>query len=147
MQLNSLFKHWSYRIIAPGTLLREKYEALKELLSYDIRCHEEMAEGMANSQYIHKAVEETSCTSCHNPHSAPSAKLLQKDIEELCMDCHGDIGRKVKKAKVKHAALYRDEKCSACHANHFSSYPGLLKQAEQAMTVSAIIISQGVFVS
>ncbi len=44
MQLNSLFKHWSYRIIAPGTLLREKYEALKELLSYDIRCHEEMAE-------------------------------------------------------------------------------------------------------
>lgn len=44
MQLNSLFKHWSYRIIAPGTLLREKYEALKELLSYDICCHEEMAE-------------------------------------------------------------------------------------------------------
>lgn len=44
MQLNSLFKHWSYRIIAPGTLLREKYEALKQLLSYDICCHEEMAE-------------------------------------------------------------------------------------------------------
>ena len=44
MQLNTLFKHWSYRIIAPGTLLREKYEALKELLSYDICCHEEMAE-------------------------------------------------------------------------------------------------------
>lgn len=44
MQLNSLFKHWSYRIIAPGTLLREKYEALKKLLQHDIRCHEEMAE-------------------------------------------------------------------------------------------------------
>ncbi|TKB08542.1 PEP/pyruvate-binding domain-containing protein [Desulforhopalus sp. IMCC35007] len=44
MQLNSLFKHWSYRIIAPGTLLREKYEALKLLLSHDIRCHEAMAE-------------------------------------------------------------------------------------------------------
>ncbi len=44
MQLNSLFKHWSYRIIAPGTLLREKYEALKRLLSFDISCHEEMAE-------------------------------------------------------------------------------------------------------
>jgi pyruvate, water dikinase len=44
MQLNTLFKHWSYRIIAPGTLLREKYEALKELLSYDISCHEAMAE-------------------------------------------------------------------------------------------------------
>ncbi|MFW2368397.1 MAG: PEP/pyruvate-binding domain-containing protein, partial [Desulforhopalus sp.] len=44
MQLNSLFKHWSYRIIAPGALLREKYEALKRLLQFDIRCHEEMAE-------------------------------------------------------------------------------------------------------
>ena len=44
MQLNTLFKHWSYRIIAPGTLLRERYEALKKLLSYDVCCHEEMAE-------------------------------------------------------------------------------------------------------
>ena len=44
MHLNSLFKHWSYRILAPGTLLREKYEALKRLLKYDISCHEQMAE-------------------------------------------------------------------------------------------------------
>jgi len=44
MQLNSLFKHWSYRVFAPGTLLREKYEALKLLLSFDIACHEQMAE-------------------------------------------------------------------------------------------------------
>lgn len=44
LQLNSLFKHWSYRILAPGTLLREKYEALKQLLSHDIVCHEQMAE-------------------------------------------------------------------------------------------------------
>ncbi len=44
LQLNTLFKHWSYRIIAPGTLLRERYEALKKLLQYDVLCHEEMAE-------------------------------------------------------------------------------------------------------
>lgn len=44
MLLNSLFKHWSYRIFAPGTILREKYEALKHLLHHDIRCHEQMAE-------------------------------------------------------------------------------------------------------
>ena len=44
MLLNSLFKHWSYRIFAPGTMLREKYEALKQLLNYDIACHEQMAE-------------------------------------------------------------------------------------------------------
>ena len=44
MLLNSLFKQWSYRIIAPGILLREKYEALKELLHHDSLCHEQMAE-------------------------------------------------------------------------------------------------------
>lgn len=44
MLLNSLFKHWSYRIFAPGTMLREKYEALKQLLNFDIACHEQMAE-------------------------------------------------------------------------------------------------------
>ncbi|PIE62936.1 MAG: hypothetical protein CSA26_12975, partial [Desulfobacterales bacterium] len=44
MLLNSLFRHWSYRLFAPGTMLRERYEALKQLLSYDIQCHEQMAE-------------------------------------------------------------------------------------------------------
>jgi len=44
MLLNTLFKHWSFRIFAPGTILREKYEAFKRLLIYDARCHEQMAE-------------------------------------------------------------------------------------------------------
>jgi pyruvate, water dikinase len=43
MVINSLVKHWSYRIIAPGTLLREQYESLRTLLHYDILCHEQMA--------------------------------------------------------------------------------------------------------
>ncbi len=62
--------------------------------------------------------------------------MLQKDIEELCLECHGDIGRNAKKAKVKHAAMYREEKCSACHATHFSSYSGLLKQQQQDVCLS-----------
>ncbi len=44
MVFNALFKHWSYRIFAPGTIMREKYEAFKLLLRYDARCHEQMAE-------------------------------------------------------------------------------------------------------
>jgi pyruvate,water dikinase len=44
MLLNTLFKHWSYQIFAPGTIIREKYEAFKLLLRYDGRCHEQMAE-------------------------------------------------------------------------------------------------------
>ena len=44
MVFNALFKHWSYRIFAPGTIMREKYEAFKQLLRYDVRCHEQMAD-------------------------------------------------------------------------------------------------------
>ncbi|WP_419176257.1 PEP/pyruvate-binding domain-containing protein [Desulfosediminicola sp.] len=44
MLITSLLKRWSYQLLAPGTLLREQYEALKKLLQYDVRCHEQMAE-------------------------------------------------------------------------------------------------------
>lgn len=40
----NLFKYWTYQVFAPGTLLREKYEAYKSLLGYDKRAHELMAE-------------------------------------------------------------------------------------------------------
>ena len=44
MAINSLVKHWSYRIIAPGTLLRQQYVFLRKLLHYDVTCHKQMAD-------------------------------------------------------------------------------------------------------
>lgn len=44
MRVNSLFKHLTYRVFAPGTVLRKSYESFQELLAYDSRCHELMAE-------------------------------------------------------------------------------------------------------
>ncbi|MBG0789696.1 MAG: pyruvate, water dikinase [Desulfovibrionaceae bacterium] len=35
MPFSQLFKHWTYQLFAPGTLLRRKYEAFKELLAQD----------------------------------------------------------------------------------------------------------------
>ncbi|BCS88026.1 PEP/pyruvate-binding domain-containing protein [Pseudodesulfovibrio sediminis] len=35
MYLTQLFKHWTYQVFAPGTLLRRKYEAFKSLLAHD----------------------------------------------------------------------------------------------------------------
>lgn len=39
-----LFKYWTYQVFAPGTILREKYEAFKSLLGQDKRAHDLMAE-------------------------------------------------------------------------------------------------------
>ncbi|WP_207261312.1 PEP/pyruvate-binding domain-containing protein [Desulfovibrio sp. Huiquan2017] len=35
MYLKQLFRHWTYQVFAPGTLLRRKYEAFKSLLAHD----------------------------------------------------------------------------------------------------------------
>ncbi len=35
MHITQLFKHWTYQVFAPGTLLRRKYEAFKSLLRHD----------------------------------------------------------------------------------------------------------------
>jgi pyruvate,water dikinase len=40
MGLNSLFKHWSYRIVAPGVVLRRPYAAFKDLFEQDGHRHE-----------------------------------------------------------------------------------------------------------
>ncbi len=42
--LNTLFKYWTFQVFAPGTIIREKYEAFKRLLEMDQRAHELMAD-------------------------------------------------------------------------------------------------------
>jgi pyruvate,water dikinase len=44
MFIANLLKHWTYQLFAPGTLLREKYEAFRKLLDYDTKSHELIAE-------------------------------------------------------------------------------------------------------
>ena len=44
MFATNLFTYWTYRVFAPGTVLRATYEAFQELLAHDGRSHELMAE-------------------------------------------------------------------------------------------------------
>ena len=44
MLIKNLFKYWTYQIFSPGTVLRERYEAFKSLLTHDKCAHELMAE-------------------------------------------------------------------------------------------------------
>ncbi len=50
MLFNKLFRHWTYQIFFPGTMLREKYEAFKRLLECDRQAHDLMA-GMQELTY------------------------------------------------------------------------------------------------
>lgn len=44
MHINDLIKFWAYRLFAPGVHLKGKYEAFRQLLEHDRRCHELIAE-------------------------------------------------------------------------------------------------------
>ncbi len=44
MDIQNLFRHWSYRLFAPGALVREQYEAFRTVLAADLRAHDLMAE-------------------------------------------------------------------------------------------------------
>ncbi|MBU4236522.1 MAG: hypothetical protein KKI01_09365 [Proteobacteria bacterium] len=44
MLINTLFKYWTYRLFAPGVVLRGTYDAFRELLVFDSRSHELMAD-------------------------------------------------------------------------------------------------------
>ena len=44
MNINTLFRYWTYRLFAPGVVLRQTYEAFRELLVHDSRSHELMAD-------------------------------------------------------------------------------------------------------
>ncbi|MGE4551849.1 MAG: PEP/pyruvate-binding domain-containing protein [Desulfovibrionaceae bacterium] len=44
MLLTELFRHWTFQVFAPGTLLRTKYNAFKELLAFDEQCLDRIAD-------------------------------------------------------------------------------------------------------
>ncbi len=44
MLVKNLFKYWTYKVFAPGEMLRSTYQSFQKLLDYDGRAHEEMAE-------------------------------------------------------------------------------------------------------
>jgi pyruvate, water dikinase len=58
MRVNSLFKHLTYRVFAPGAVLRKTYESFHDLLAYDHRCHELMAE---LESYYYQGIKKDFC--------------------------------------------------------------------------------------
>ncbi|NPB06458.1 MAG: hypothetical protein GXO03_02515 [Aquificae bacterium] len=92
-----------------------------------------------NVRYKHKPVDKD-CTKCHDPHTSDHPKLLITSLDwrmEFCLDCHAkvkdpevrkkiDIRPLITKAKVKHDAVYKKNKCMNCHNVHGSNNRGML---------------------
>jgi predicted CXXCH cytochrome family protein len=60
------------------------------------------------------------CTTCHNPHSSPNAKLLAEKQPALCETCHSSQAEAHQKDKFLHKPAF-DTGCSTCHDPHASA--------------------------
>lgn len=87
-----------------------------------LECHERSS---FNNKVVHEPVAKGNCITCHNPHAAKHAGLLQKEVSLLCFSCHGDKERSFNKGIV-HEPVKRGE-CTACHDPHSSVSRGLMK--------------------
>jgi pyruvate,water dikinase len=69
-----LFKHWTYQVFSPGALLRSKYNAFKELLEFDDRC----LEGIADLEEIAYGREKADWARMHR-----LTRRLTRDVGEM----------------------------------------------------------------
>ena len=55
-----------------------------------LTCHTEQAEMLKTKKVLHRPVAQEGCATCHEPHGNDNEHLLRvKDINTLCLECHG----------------------------------------------------------
>jgi predicted CXXCH cytochrome family protein len=93
-------------------------------------CHDEVADLLEASEYVHSPVED-GCTECHNPHSGPGSFMLAAEGKELCNECHDDIVDEAANAAVDHAPALDETGCLNCHSPHASNVESNLLKPQQ----------------
>jgi predicted CXXCH cytochrome family protein len=97
----------------------------KEINATCLLCHEDKnGKGFA---FSHKAIEEKTCTSCHNPHGSDNKELLKiSPTFELCLSCHN--GFRYQEHGGHQSIIGENKSCFNCHESHFAHEKNLLKR-------------------
>ncbi|WP_321418128.1 PEP/pyruvate-binding domain-containing protein [uncultured Desulfobacter sp.] len=77
MLIKNLFRHWTYQVFAPGTVVREKYEAFKRLLGHDRAVHELLAV-LEDLYYNQRRVDLEFVVRTYEAFSAAVADMIQE---------------------------------------------------------------------
>ncbi|MEW4530423.1 multiheme c-type cytochrome [Maioricimonas sp. JC845] len=72
-------------------------------------------EQMLSSVCFKKSNGELGCTSCHDPHSIPSAEERVDFYRAACLNCHGPDTTECSKPLAERQAVTADDSCIACH--------------------------------
>nr|WP_319392540.1 PEP/pyruvate-binding domain-containing protein [uncultured Desulfobacter sp.] len=80
--IKNLFRHWTYQVFAPGTVLREKYEAFKRLLDHDRAAHEYLA-SLEDLYYNQRRVDLEFAAATYEAFSAEVAAMV-RELLAMC---------------------------------------------------------------
>jgi pyruvate,water dikinase len=86
MLVNNLFKYWTYRVFAPGAVLRSTYESFQELLEYDGQTHEDMAE--LESLYYQGRKEDLCCIRHRYERFSANVLGMVESLEKMAPGSH-----------------------------------------------------------
>jgi pyruvate,water dikinase len=95
MSLPNLLKHWIYGVFAPGIVLKQKYEAFRELLEYDRKSHELMA-GLEQLYYDRVKTDFAALESRYNLLSS-NVENVVNSLMRLSPTSYGDLAVPFKK--------------------------------------------------
>ncbi len=95
------------------------------------KCHPNV---VGTHKSIHGPVAAGGCTACHNPHASNFNKLLLKESNALCLECHVSSQQRMETASVVHEPAAKN--CLLCHNAHASDHPMILRQDAQTMCLS-----------
>lgn len=86
MLVNNVFKYWTYRVFAPGAVLRSTYESFQELLQYDGQAHE----GMAELEALYYQGRKEDLSSIRNRYESLAANVLGmvESLEKMTPGAH-----------------------------------------------------------
>jgi len=86
MYVSNLFKHWTHKIFNPSLLAREKYEAFRNLLEYDKKSHELIAE-IEQIYYDQLKIDFAAIEENLKELSSSVAKVVES-LREICPTCY-----------------------------------------------------------
>jgi DmsE family decaheme c-type cytochrome len=73
------------------------------------------------------AVNDVSCIDCHNIHAGPDLTVAPRDIADLCLKCHQQIGAEFS-LPSHHPVPEKRVICTDCHQQHGTTNDHLLKK-------------------
>ncbi|HXY04643.1 MAG TPA: cytochrome c3 family protein [Terriglobales bacterium] len=79
-------------------------------VSICLGCHTDQA-AQGEKKYVHRPAFQTGCGTCHEPHGGENAKLLRaKEVNTLCLECHGPDAPRPVRLEDKHLLTIFDGK-------------------------------------